>query len=249
MADETRAKNSVGKKALFAGALIVLLLAIGLYLFPRRTPETEQAVAPASPEPPPAAVSTEEPPVIDFNKINGEDSARDQELAQLMDERKAKFGVDKSLDMIVKGDEAIKVGDHTVSMKDIMEDVAVSRGEIVESELDSPTTPEAASAGRPAAAPEKSALDKEAPEKKIEPAGIPGRAEDKIASEAAQPPVSGETAAGTASRPDKAGTEKRIDEFGIYVVRPGDNIWNIHFRVLKEFFDNEGVVLRDRRQS
>lgn len=31
--------------------------------------------------------------------------------------------------------------------------------------------------------------------------------------------------------------------FGIYVVQPGDNIWNIHFRLLKEFFEKRGVDL------
>ncbi|MBU0463377.1 MAG: hypothetical protein KKE12_07175, partial [Proteobacteria bacterium] len=28
-----------------------------------------------------------------------------------------------------------------------------------------------------------------------------------------------------------------IKKFGIYVVRPGDNIWNIHFNILKEFYE------------
>ncbi|MCP4690235.1 MAG: hypothetical protein GY859_19435 [Desulfobacterales bacterium] len=31
--------------------------------------------------------------------------------------------------------------------------------------------------------------------------------------------------------------------FGIHVVKPGDNIWNIHFQVLKAFFKSKGVVL------
>lgn len=31
--------------------------------------------------------------------------------------------------------------------------------------------------------------------------------------------------------------------FGIYVVQPGDNIWNIHFRLLKDFFEKRGVGL------
>ena len=31
--------------------------------------------------------------------------------------------------------------------------------------------------------------------------------------------------------------------FGVYVVQPGDNIWNIHFRLLKDFFEERGVDL------
>lgn len=33
----------------------------------------------------------------------------------------------------------------------------------------------------------------------------------------------------------------RIKQYGIYVVQPGDNIWNIHFNLLKEFYDNKGI--------
>ena len=39
------------------------------------------------------------------------------------------------------------------------------------------------------------------------------------------------------------GSGKRVQTFGIYVVQPGDNIWNIHFRFLKDYFANRGVRL------
>lgn len=32
-------------------------------------------------------------------------------------------------------------------------------------------------------------------------------------------------------------------EYGIYVVQPGDNIWNIHFNILKEFYAHRGIRL------
>jgi hypothetical protein len=37
-----------------------------------------------------------------------------------------------------------------------------------------------------------------------------------------------------------------LNEYGIYVVQPGDNIWNIHFNILKEFYASRGIhVARD----
>ena len=34
---------------------------------------------------------------------------------------------------------------------------------------------------------------------------------------------------------------QQIKSYGIYVIRPGDNIWNIHFNILKEFYDHQGI--------
>lgn len=33
------------------------------------------------------------------------------------------------------------------------------------------------------------------------------------------------------------------DDYGIYVVRPGDSIWKIHYRLLQGFFEQKGVSL------
>jgi hypothetical protein len=37
--------------------------------------------------------------------------------------------------------------------------------------------------------------------------------------------------------------EKSDDFFGIYVVKPNDNLWNIHFRFLQDYFDNKNIRL------
>ena len=37
--------------------------------------------------------------------------------------------------------------------------------------------------------------------------------------------------------------EAKEDAYGIYIVQPGDNIWNIHFQFLKEYFDHRGISL------
>jgi hypothetical protein len=41
--------------------------------------------------------------------------------------------------------------------------------------------------------------------------------------------------------PSGAVMPKKIKEYGIYVVQPGDNLWNIHFNILKEYYDFKGI--------
>ena len=36
---------------------------------------------------------------------------------------------------------------------------------------------------------------------------------------------------------------QKIKEFGIYVIQPGDNIWNIHFNILKEYYQFKGITV------
>ncbi len=35
----------------------------------------------------------------------------------------------------------------------------------------------------------------------------------------------------------------KIRDYGIHVVQPGDNIWNIHFNILKEYYSFKGILL------
>ncbi len=38
----------------------------------------------------------------------------------------------------------------------------------------------------------------------------------------------------------------RIKAYGIYVVQPGDNIWNIHFNILKDYYESQGIIVSPR---
>lgn len=38
-------------------------------------------------------------------------------------------------------------------------------------------------------------------------------------------------------------TDKKVEVYGIYVVQPGDNIWNIHFNFLKEYFQTRNITI------
>jgi hypothetical protein len=40
-----------------------------------------------------------------------------------------------------------------------------------------------------------------------------------------------------------AQTPGAVTTYGVYVVQPGDNIWNIHFRMLKEYYSRKGIRL------
>ncbi len=40
-------------------------------------------------------------------------------------------------------------------------------------------------------------------------------------------------------------TPTQIKEYGIYVVQPGDNIWNIHFRILKDYYGTRGIRIEE----
>ena len=42
-------------------------------------------------------------------------------------------------------------------------------------------------------------------------------------------------------RPSRQDSEKITDVYGIYIVRPLDNLWNIHFTFLKEYFESKKI--------
>ncbi|CAN2039009.1 conserved hypothetical protein [Candidatus Magnetomoraceae bacterium gMMP-15] len=70
--------------------------------------------------------------VIDYDKIK---EGKNKDQADLMQKRKNLYGLNKSLDIIVNFDESIKIGDVTVAMKDIMDEIALADGEIIEDDI------------------------------------------------------------------------------------------------------------------
>lgn len=113
-------------------------------------------------------------PIIDYNNIE-----KNKDLKALMQDRKAKYGIEKGVDMITKADESFKIGDATVSMQEILDKIDLKRGNIIEKDLQT----------------------------------------------------------------NDANSYEKTELFGIYVVQSEDNIWNIHFKLLKDYFDHKGVVL------
>lgn len=142
---------------------------------------------------------TEKPapePLIDYEKIKEES---DKGLKELVLKRKKEFGVDKSVDMVVKSGEYIRVGKEIVPLDRILAQIEAQKKE------------QKASAAAP------SQLAK--PDVK------------RIPPEIREP-----------RRPMPAKPEKRpVSYYGVYVVRPGDNLWNIHFAFLREYFGSRDI--------
>ena len=43
--------------------------------------------------------------------------------------------------------------------------------------------------------------------------------------------------------PNENGEGKKLETLGIYVIQKGDNIWNIHFKFLQDYFNHKGISL------
>jgi hypothetical protein len=110
--------------------------------------------------------------VFEYDNLNG-----DTESGRVMRQRFQEMGIKKSLDMIVRSDESIKIDDRTLSMKDILEKASAEKQIIHETRI----------------------TEFEATEL------------------------------------------EQLHNYGIYVVQPGDNIWNIHFNILKEYYASRGI--------
>jgi hypothetical protein len=162
------------RKFLVIAACCVVIIGGGFWLVSRqgKQPEKFSEGPPTSPEKKRMPIAPEK--VIDYGKLK---EKSDESLTALMEERKAPYGIDKGVDMIVKPDESIKVGDQTVKMKKILDEVRLKQGEILEADLET---------------------------------GV---------------------------------KQEQLDDYGIHVVEPGENIWAIHFKLLKDYFEHKGIQL------
>jgi hypothetical protein len=183
-------KEKPGASARRNGVLFILLLvlaAAAVVLWPRSTARKngENAPAPVARQTALEGKTTPAEPgaltpgqVIDYDRMVDSEGGKD--LVKAMDQRKEKYGLKDSVDLVVRPDETIKVGGETVSVQGILNEVLKKEGGIAVQDLD----------------------------------------KTKAAQETSQ-------------------------EFGIYVVQPGDNLWNVHFRFLREHFDSLGIALED----
>ena len=169
MAEKSKSKTTPKTALVTLAVGTVLLAALGgwLALKPKQAAKPVAATGPAR-----TALPVRNQPVIDYGQLE-----KDKGLDTMMAQRKADYGIQKGVDMIVRSDETLKIGDEIVSMKDLHEKIRLREGRMIETDI-----------GTGAAATSASA-------------------------------------------------------YGIHVVQAGDNIWNIHFKLLREYFTHKGVML------
>ena len=214
------------------------------------TPKDDTAPPPRE-EPKKVRIRVKHPTVIDYNKLD-----QDQQLKSLIDQRKEAFGIDKGVDLIVKSDESLKVGDITVPMQEILDQIHLKEGDIIEKDISkdvraaipkqiqpdsskvlqteastdkrtlipkdlAATVPPRVQPDTAKALPTEASGDKKAIPQKARPTLLKGDIKTKIhAKQSYSKPVTI--------------LDKKV--FGIHVVRTGENIWNLHFQILRDYF-------------
>ena len=174
--DKGKSNNS---QLFVIASIIILFIFAGIYFLSTKDKKTEVINKPITKEIPEQKESYEESykkaalePVINYNAID-----KDETLKKAMQERKKKYDIKNSLDMIVGSNEIFKIKDTEISMAEILKLAALKRGEVIEENI-----------------------------------GEESKSQD-------------------------------IKQYGIYVVKPGDNIWNIHFNILKEYYGLKNISL------
>jgi len=250
--------------------------------------KTSNPPKPIAKAPTPVRKSIQKDRVIQYETVRDNSKHPDHSL---MDDRKKTFGINKSLDLIVKPDEKVRVGDTIAPIKMISERLLLDQGKIIENNIDEPFQLS-----------EKDIASKSSQNKTIhqdqqnnnpDMIGI----EKQIAKALHQNPIK-ESIPIELNNPEESQNEqakpipgypyidkstlpikKLLDEIskkqstnltvgdispethldiyppqspkpyetstylGIRVVQPGTNIWEIHFALLKEYFQYKGVQI------
>lgn len=218
--------------------LVLVASAVGLWLWRGRqpgkvAPSPADRPATAAPAAPSENIVEKTPPVV----IGKQAIETRPDVKELMADRKARFGIDKGVDFIAAPDEAIEVGGTTVPMSEILDKIRIERGEIIERDI----------AGRRTRDQIRSELDR------LETALRDARQRAQTSDPAGRSRIEAEIddllsrkerllreLESTAQVPDP---DQPVELYGIYVVRPNDNIWNIHFNFLKDLFRHKGITL------
>jgi hypothetical protein len=226
------------------GIILLCLAAAGAVLLWRR-PWTEPPQPPVAvdPEQAPAAptgsgmtaeVATQPEPVV---VVGPQAIDQDKELERLVEDRKARFGIETGVDFIAAPDEAIEVGGIVVPMREILDKIRLKRGDIIEGEIAGKRTRAEVEA------------DLQAVQARIRDAERRAESRNPAERQRARAELNELLASRERLEREIATLEKGLDPdapvalYGIHVVRPRDNIWNIHFNLLKELFRNKGTAL------
>jgi len=176
MAEHRNARKTSSLVIIALAGLILLavLVAIKILMEPQIIMREEKPGPTASTPPTETTPTPKENAVIDYDKLTS-----DEDLQSLMAQRKEDYDVGAGIDIIARSDEMVQIGDTTVSMKELQQQIQLKLGEIAEETIG----------------------------------------------------------------PDGQPVVTPAENYGIYIVQRGDNIWNIHFRFLKDYFSRRNITL------
>ena len=204
--------------------------------------------------------------VIDYNEVE----KGDETIKDTMEQRKARFGLTDSLDMIVKSDEKIKIGDQTIDMEELETAIAIKEGDFVEKDIKSSHKPDHQGESRSNL--RKLSIDQFNPSKKMDLTDIPNHEKKSEITDVRNQEDRNKKLKMERFNADEneiieenineKNPEKNQDNFnrslnlsktkfiankdtymGVRVVKPDENIWEIHFEVLKDYYGNMGIQL------
>ncbi len=258
-----------------------IIIILGLYLDwfsnpPEETPTPSPVQAVSKLED--RITEPQKAPVAVIEKIEPE---KEKDLSSAIKERKEEFGLKKSVDIVVKPGETIRIGKEEIPLNKIL-------AEIEKQKKEKPLSPktflrqlkipeEDIKAGKTSPASPADDRIREKIKNQTQPTEKPGavamakksvftriisRARGKSteetpsdektaersapAREAQKTVVRGKTTTDSEAKtpPSGAGTKPKkepINYYGIYLVRAGDNLWNIHFAFLREYLGHLGI--------
>jgi len=134
-------------------AIIAIIVVIAIIVTVWTMADKKKADEQAALQPPqkPPVINTpvpQETPAVqpeEMKSVADYDKLKEPDYKELTRQRKAEYGLDKGVDMIVKADESVKIGDKTIAMQEILEKIRIKKGDVVEKSLSaglSPANPE-----------------------------------------------------------------------------------------------------------
>ena len=171
--NEVKNTKNCGSQKIIIGVIITLLAIAVIYFVVNKDEKPEIIEQPIKKTMPQKKEIKNKPePAINYDELE-----KDKDLKKTMQERKQKYDIKNSLDMIVGSDETFTINNSEISMKEILKQASLKRGDVIEENI--------------------------------------GEESEK----------------------------KNKKDYGIYVVKSGDNIWNIHFNILKEYYSLKNISI------
>jgi len=178
--------------------------------------------------------------VIDYEKIK---KNSDPDIKELVQRRKKELGLDKSVDMVVKSGEIIRVGKEKIALNQILAEieakqkdqtVSVDTLQSLQLKSSSSDTKKKAKVNSVKSVPIKQQITKESFSVK--------RALKVVSSTKDSQIRSSETRSPLMSRSTQL-RKQPTSYYGIYLVKDGDNLWNIHFAFMREYFASKDIIV------